>query len=120
MRVAASLAAVIALGLLSRRWPLPGVLAEHTGDALYTVAVFCALAWWAPAARASRLAAAAFLVSAAVECAQLLTWSWLQELRRSTVGALLLGQGFQWADFLAYGIGAAGAWLADRAAPGRR
>ena len=34
----AALAAVVALGLLSRRHPLPGILAEYTGDALYTVA----------------------------------------------------------------------------------
>lgn len=111
---------VIALGLLSRRCPLPGVLAEHAGDALYTVAVFFASAWVAPAARGSVLAVGAFGISAAVECGQLLSWSWLVDLRRSTVGALVLGQGFQWADFLAYGSGALGVWAVDLCAAGRR
>jgi uncharacterized protein involved in response to NO len=119
-RVAACLATVIGLGLLSRRYPLPGVLAEHTGDALYTVAVFAALAWCRPAWPGARLAAVAFLVSAAVEFAQLLSWPWLVELRRSTLGALLLGQGFQGADFVAYAIGAVGAWSLDGLAGRRR
>jgi hypothetical protein len=116
-RTAAGLGLVVLLGLLSRRYPLPGLLAEYTGDALYTVAVFCVLAWWRPAGSGGRLAAAAFVVTAAVECGQLLQWQWLVALRTSTLGALVLGQGFQWADFLAYGVGALAAWALDRSFP---
>lgn len=105
---------VVALGLLSRRHPLPGVLAEYTGDALYTVAMFCALRWFVPTGRGTLLAAVAFAVSAAVETSQLLRWPWLTDLRGSRLGALVLGQGFQWADLLAYGIGALAAWAVDR------
>ena len=120
----ACLAATIALGLLSRRYPLPGLLAEYTGDALYTVAVFqaAALAW--PAAAAWRLAGLAAAFSTAIELSQLLSWGWLADLRATRIGALLLGQGFQWEDLLAYAVGAAAAWGIDglfRAlAPGRR
>jgi len=112
-RVGAALVVVIALGLLSRRFPLPGVFAEYTGDALYTVAAFCALAWLAPTRRSTVLAGAAFGFSGVVECSQLLSWQWLVDLRRSPLGALVLGQGFQWEDFLAYGAGAVGAFLLD-------
>jgi len=111
---------VIGAGLLSRRYPLPGVLAEHTGDALYTVAAFFALAWLAPSARGLTLAGIAFACSAAVECAQLLSWPWLVDLRRSRLGALVLGQGFQWVDFLAYAVGALAAWAFDRGTFGRQ
>ena len=97
---------VIAVGLLSRRFPLPGVFAEHTGDALYATAAFCLFALLAPAARGTSLAAAAFLFAAAIEMSQLLTWPWLQELRATRVGALCLGQGFVFADLPAYGVGA--------------
>lgn len=97
-RAFGALVVTVAAGLASRRWPLPGALAEHTGDALYATAVFFALAVLRPAARWRTLAAAATLVAAAVECAQLLQWPWLVALRQTRAGALLLGQGFQWVD----------------------
>ena len=103
---AVSLAVVVALGLLSRRFPLPGLLAEHTGDALYATAVYCALGFCMPSCRPAPLAFAAFGLSAAVEVSQLLTFGWLRDLRSTDAGALLLGQGFQAADLVAYAAGA--------------
>lgn len=116
----AALGLAIACGLSSRRYPLPGLLAEYTGDALYTVAVFfaCAIVW--PARRTTALAVAAFLLSAAVECSQLLSWPWLVRLRSTGPGALVLGQGFQWADLLAYAVGAATAGAIDALLRARR
>ncbi|MCB9879134.1 MAG: DUF2809 domain-containing protein [Planctomycetes bacterium] len=111
--MAASLSAVIALGLASRRWPLPGLLAEHAGDALYTCAVFCSLALLLPRSGAVALGVAAFALSAAVEFSQLLSWQWLVDLRANRLAALVLGQGFQWADLVAYAAGAAAAAATD-------
>ena len=113
MRAFACLLLTVALGLLSRRYPLPGVLAQHTGDALYTVAAFFGGCLLVPAARANRLAAAAFGWSVAVELSQLLPFGWLADLRATRLGALVLGQGFLVADLFAYAIGAAVAWLVD-------
>jgi hypothetical protein len=59
------LAVTVALGLLSRRFPLPGILAEYTGDALYTVAAFLGLALLLPAARTRSLAVLALAFSVA-------------------------------------------------------
>lgn len=112
--VVAALAAAIALGLLSRRFPLPGVLAEHAGDALWTVAAFCLGALAVPAAAGGRLAVAAWLLSATVEATQLLDWPWLRAIRGTTAGALLLGQGTKAADLVAYAGGALVAWAVDR------
>lgn len=111
--VAAALAATVGLGLLSRRHPLPGLLAEHAGDALWTTAAFCLCALAAPRASAWRLALAAFAVSAVVEGAQLLDWPWLRAIRGTPVGALLLGQGAKLADLVAYAAGAGLAWACD-------
>jgi hypothetical protein len=111
--VAAALLVVVALALLSRRYPLPGVFAEHTGDALYATAAYFLFALCSPGARPSRLAAGAFAFAAAIECAQLLTWPWLEAIRSTRVGALLLGQGFQVADLVAYACGAIAASVAD-------
>lgn len=112
--VVAALAAAVALGLLSRRFPLPGVLAEHAGDALWTVAAFCLGALAAPAAPGGRLAVAAWLLSATVEATQLLDWPWLRAVRGTAAGALLLGQGAKAADLVAYAGGALLAGAVDR------
>jgi hypothetical protein len=114
-KLAALLAATVALGLASRRWPLPGVFAEYTGDGLYAVAAFWALALVAPGARGGALALAAFGASGLVELAQLVHGGWLDAVRATRVGGLLLGHGFQVADLVAYGVGAVLAWGADRA-----
>lgn len=100
----------IALGLLSRRWPLPGWFAEHTGDALYATAAFWVLAVVWPRLPVVTRALAAFSISATIECSQLLHTPWLDDLRHTRPGALILGQGFQWDDVIAYAFGALIGW----------
>lgn len=114
LRGATALAAVVVFGLASRRWPLPGPFAEHTGDAAYAMAAFFLLRVVAPDRPRLVAAAAAFGFSAAVEASQALRWQWLVDLRATRTGALCLGQGFQWADLVAYAIGVAVAVAIDR------
>ena len=111
--VAVALAVTITLGLLSRRYPLPGILAEYTGDALYTCAGFAGLALLFARTRTRSLAIAAFVLSAAVEFSQLLTWQWLEDLRQTLCGRLILGSGFKWPDMVAYFLGAMAAGAVD-------
>ena len=40
-----------------------------------------------------------------VEFSQLIRWPWLVEFRSTTIGHLMLGQGFLWSDLIAYMIG---------------
>jgi hypothetical protein len=111
--VALALAGTMALGLLSRRYPMPGILAEYTGDALYAVAVFMALALLFAGARSRSLAVSALVLSALVECAQLIKFPWLNDLRSTSVGRAVLGSGFKWSDMVAYSIGAMVAAVVD-------
>jgi len=113
LAVVAALLATAALGLLSRRYPLPGFLAEYTGDAAYATAAFFLFALPFPRARTAALLVLAFGFAAAVEASQLLAWPWLQELRGTRLGALLLGQGYQTADLAAYAVGTLLAGCAD-------
>ena len=97
-----ALVVVIAIGLLSRR---VSFLPNETGDALWVIAVYCLyrmiwckellknIAWWS------------LLTAYAVEFSQLIRWGWLVSIRSTVIGHLLLGQGFQWLDILAYTIG---------------
>ena len=109
-----AMAATIALGLGSRAKPLPGLLAEHTGDALYATMAFFGFAALAPSARRSWLWLAAFGFAALIECSQLLRFDWLDSVRRTGLGRLVLGQGFKWADFVAYAAGATLGAFVDR------
>ncbi|MFK7741770.1 MAG: DUF2809 domain-containing protein [Planctomycetota bacterium] len=104
----------MALGLLSRRFPLPGILAEYTGDALYAVAAAFAAAWVWPALRGWQLALIGFGFAVAVELTQICKVPWVNDLRSNRWAALVLGQGFQWQDLAAYLAGAMGALGVDR------
>ena len=111
--VAVILVATVALGLLSRRYPLPGFFAEYTGDALYCVAAFFGMALLFGRIRTLPLAVLAFIFSVVVEFTQLLTWPWLRDLRSTELGTLVLGSGFKWPDIVAYFFGAVAAAMID-------
>lgn len=93
---------VIVLGLLSRKL---ATVPLAVGDGLWAVAVYLAWRVFIPDWQAKQVFGLALFTAFAVEFSQLLTWSWLVELRQTTLGHLLLGQGFLWSDLLAYSVG---------------
>ena len=105
---------VIAVGLASRRgWsPFPAVLGNYPGDMLWAWLVFLCVAWLRPAMAGGRLVAAALLIAFAVELLQLYQAPWIQAVRATTPGYLVLGNGFDPLDLLAYVVGIGlGAWV---------
>ncbi len=101
-----SIVAVIVLGLVSRRVP---AVPAAVGDALWAAVVYCC--WRIVLTRRQPWvsAAAALVTSYAVEFSQLIRWDWLVRVRATTIGHLLLGQGFVWSDLIAYTAGIAAA-----------
>ncbi len=101
------LVCTIALGLASRRYAalLPAVVARYAGDVLWASMVF----WWGALIFRRQptlhIAGSAMLVSALVELSQLYRAPWLNALRDTRAGALVLGQGFLWSDLLCYALG---------------
>lgn len=61
-----------------------------------------------------RLAAGALAVSVAVECSQLYHAPWIDAIRDTRFGALVLGSGFLWTDLLCYAVGVVIAATIDR------
>lgn len=114
---AAILLTTIALGLGSRRHTaaLPPLVATYAGDVLWAGMVFWLGALLAPRAPTTHLAIAAFTIAVAVELSQLYRPPWLDAIRATRGGALVLGQGFLWSDLVCYAAGVAGAALLDRA-----
>ena len=105
----ALLAAVIVLGLASRRYAdaLSPPIARYAGDTLWATAAYVALSVVWPCARVRWLAAGAALISLAVELSQLAHPAWLQRAREWPGAALLLGYGFVASDLVCYAVGVA-------------
>ncbi len=110
-----SVGVVIASGLASRKFPtlLPAALGKYPGDALWAAMIFLLLALLSPRARSSHLALLAFIVCCLVEFSQLYQADWLNSIRSTTLGHLVLGAGFSWADIVAYTVGVAVVALVD-------
>lgn len=110
-RLAYGLAAVftILLGLLWRsRWlPLPGFLAKYGGDALWSVVVFFALGTIFIRASTLKIASMALVFSWSIEFLQLYHAPWIDSIRSTLMGRLVLGSTFNSPDLIAYLVGIA-------------
>jgi len=100
-------AAVIAMGLASRKFPFlfPALFGKYPGDALWALMVFLGWAFFKPRASTGFLAVAALTVSCLVEFSQLYQAPWLNAIRGTTLGHLVLGSTFSWYDIAAYAVG---------------
>ena len=104
---------VVAAGLLWRCGfiPLPPVLSKYGGDALWALMVFVGLGYLLPRASTWVVALLALTFSWGVEFSQLYHASWLDAIRATIPGRLVLGSTFNWPDLPAYAVGIAfGAW----------
>jgi len=99
--------AVIALGLASRKFPslFPVLFGKYPGDSLWALMVFLGWSFCKPLASTRNLAALAFATSCLVELSQLYQAAWLNTIRSTTLGHLVLGSTFSWLDFAAYAFG---------------
>lgn len=112
---AAVLLGVIALGLASRHpGLLPWPLAKWSGSILWAAMIYLLISIAAPGAARNIRLIVALAIAVALEFSRLYPVAWLDEVRRSTAGTLLLGRIFSPWNLLAYAIGIGAAGLADR------
>jgi hypothetical protein len=67
--------------------------------------VYLGMRWMMPAATPLSLGLAAVLFSWSVEFSQLYHAPWIDEIRDTRLGALVLGSIFNWPDLVAYLVG---------------
>ena len=114
------IAVVIAIGLASRRgyMPFPAWLGNYPGDALWAWVVLLCVAWLRPAIARVRLVTWSLVIAFAIEFLQLYQAPWMQALRANKLAYLVLGNGFDPLDLLAYvlgiGVGAVVDWSWQR------
>lgn len=103
----ALLAITVAVGLGSRRLgsSLPDFLVSYAGDTSWALALYLFLGLILPRWRTGRLAALALLLSLLVEVSQLYHAPWMDSIRQTAVGGLILGFGFLWSDLVCYATG---------------
>lgn len=92
----------IILGLTSRQihW-----IPMFVGDVLYAVMMFFIVRMLIVRASVQRTALTALLITYAIEFSQLYQAEWINGIRRTLPGRLVLGQGFLRSDLMAYTVG---------------
>ncbi len=95
------------LGIGSRRFgqSLPGFAAAYAGDTLWALAAFLGFGLILPRFSTRRIALLAISFSVAIEVSQLYHAPWIDSIRGTTVGGLILGFGFLWSDLTCYAVG---------------
>lgn len=98
---------VVALGLASRKYPamFPAELEKYPGDSLWALMVFAGYCTLLPASKTWKVAVLALGTSYIVEFSQLYQVPWINSIRATTFGHLVLGSTFYWLDLVAYTIG---------------
>ncbi|UNP78891.1 DUF2809 domain-containing protein [Bacillus nitratireducens] len=98
---------VIMLGLSSRKFAfaLPDLLNEYLGDALWALMIFTGFGFLFPKIEMKKLAFISLIFCYGIEISQLYHAEWIDSIRATTLGGLVLGYGFLWSDLVAYTIG---------------
>jgi hypothetical protein len=111
--LAGSSVALVLLGLACRRPFAPELARLYLGDVLWGGFFFVGFAWLRPRAAGFRLGLAAATATVLIELSQLYRAPWIDRLRDTGLGGLLLGHGFSWSDVLCVLLGAALATALD-------
>ncbi|MDQ3393767.1 MAG: DUF2809 domain-containing protein [Bacteroidota bacterium] len=97
----------ISFGMASRKYGmhLPEIVAVFTGDILWAVMIYFIIGFIFRIMHPFKVAIFALLFCFLIELSQLYQASWIINIRKTTIGALLLGQGFLWSDLICYSLG---------------
>ena len=94
------------LGLLSRKInDLPKIIELYSGDILWALMVFLIIAFIFNKKSTIFIISWAIILSYSIEISQLYHAAWIDAIRNTTLGGLILGFGFLWSDLVCYKIG---------------
>lgn len=124
-RVCYAIAAIMVVGAglvwRSALLPLSAFLRKYGGDALWALLIFLLIRFLQPRLKVTSSAVFAFAIAVTVEVGQLCHAPWIEAIRGTRLGALILGTTFNWPDIPAYAAGILAGALLDRGcARGRR
>jgi hypothetical protein len=104
---ALAIALVIGAGLLWRAdlFPLPDFITKYGGDSLWALVVFLCIGFAFHRSSTFRIALVAVCVAWSIEFLQLYHAPWIDGIRSTRLGHLVLGNDFNSPDLVAYVIG---------------
>ncbi len=100
---------IMGVGLLSRKLTayLPHVVNIYAGDSLWALMIFVGAGFLFPTWKIKVIGIFVIMFCYFIEFTQLYHTPWIDDIRKTTLGGLILGYGFLWSDILAYSIGIA-------------
>ncbi|MCL4153737.1 UNVERIFIED_CONTAM: hypothetical protein GTU68_013334 [Idotea baltica] len=109
----------IILGLGSRKFGeyLPEFIATYAGDTLYTFMIYLGIGWLISHKSSQWVFLFAIGFSYLIEFGQFYHAPWIDAIRDTTIGGLILGFSFLWSDLICYTVGALMGWGMERAFP---
>ncbi|MCY2978168.1 MAG: DUF2809 domain-containing protein [Planctomycetota bacterium] len=104
------------VGLASRRYRphLPSFIGEYSGDVLWALMLFLVVSFVLAGRPLFQRCIVSLVLAFAVEVSQLYHSPWIDGIRSTTLGGLVLGFGFLWSDLVCYLVSVAAGVLADR------
>lgn len=118
MRIAYVITIIITifLGLASRKWSLflPLFVAQNSGDVLWAIMVYFGFRFLLIRKSTFIAILLSFLFSFSIEFSQLYQEDWINQIRATTLGALILGKGFLTEDLIRYTTGIVIAAVLDK------
>lgn len=106
----------VGLGLASRAFidHLPATLNVYLGDALYALMIYFVFSAIFVKRSAVSIGIRALLLCYLIELSQLYHVPWIDAVRSTRLGGLILGYGFLWSDIAAYALGTGAGLLIRR------
>ena len=107
---------IVIVGLASRRYRqhLPSFVGEYCGDVLWALMLFLLVSFVLAGRPLFQRCIISLVLAFAVEVSRLYHAPWIDSIRNTTLGGLVLGFGFLWSDLVCYLVGIAAGVLADR------
>lgn len=98
---------IMIMGLLSRKYMniFPKAIAPFVGDMLWAMMVYFGLRFLIPKLKLTKTLILAIVFSFSIEISQLYQADWINNIRATTLGGLVLGHGFLFEDLISYSLG---------------
>ena len=95
----------IILGITSRQIYISEFTNLYLGDFLYALLIFWGIGFLIPKTSSLKVALVSILICYLIELLQLYQANWINTIRKTTLGGLVLGYGFLWSDLICYTLG---------------
>lgn len=108
---------MVVAGLTSRSSlasSLPSFITTYAGDTLWALMVYLGFGFFFPTHSPRETALLAILFAFSIEFSQFYHAAWIDNLRQTRLGGLILGFGFRPSDLVCYSVGVVLGYLAER------